>query len=149
MFNKKVRDILWDWNDWGIFVVVSDVEMVTFAVEPLNINGPQINAIGKMIVDIHTGEVTVEQISTPIPSGFNSIMVHNGVVYGEMKSGKLKQVVLATHDALHSVSSPSRELSREIFCQNLVLGRFDDAWRVAERLDSRAHWLALSTYHYE
>ena len=55
--------------------------MVTFAVEPLNINGPQINVVGKMNVDAHTGEVTVEQISTPCPSGFRSIMFYNGVVY--------------------------------------------------------------------
>jgi len=143
--HTQVRDILWDWNDWGIFTVVSDSEIVTFAVEPLNINGPQINVLGKMQVDMSTGEVTVEPISTPCPSGFRSIMVHDGVMYGQMKSGNLKEFVLATHDAIHSVNSPSRELSRDVFCQNLVLGRFDDAWKVAERLDSRAYWLALST----
>lgn len=150
--SSDVKSVHWDQRDWGVFVVATNTSLIPYMLEPLTINGPQINSLGILEVD-PSGEVSVNPTETPCPVGFTAVTMYNGVVVGQLKSGAVRRVLLRTHDELNGDAPRGTSNGRGkrstsltgMFTQSLALGRFDAAWELAEKINKRQYWLALST----
>eukprot|EP00940_MAST-03C_sp_MAST-3C-sp2_P000948 g948.t1 len=130
-------NVHWDQSDWGTFVITKESKIMPYVLETQHINGPQIRRLGVMSID-KNGETKIESVASSTPEGYTSVLVYNGVAVGQLKNGALSRLVLKTHDQLQGKVSSLKDY----FSQTLLLGRFDDAWQAALKLNKRAYWLA-------
>ncbi len=133
-FSPTVKTALWDPIDWGAFITVDDKEICAYIYSPATLYGPQISKLGNLVVRPN-GDMAVEPEPTPLPAGFNPILVYNGVVTCQNSDGAVELMKLASHTDVVSKGRTTIEKQQKSFCQNLALLRFEYAWTIAKQVE--------------
>lgn len=124
---SKINSCLWEsWlADRSVFTLDDGKFMHVYASARDTINGPQVEWVGKM----------------KIPVGQYPLLLYNGVVVCQTKSGKTSNFVLTTHD--YSIKA-SEGVQREVFKNIVRLRRFADALKIANYVNDESMWSELA-----
>lgn len=125
---SKPLKILWEsWlNDKCVFTICDSKFMHVYAAPRNTIEGPTVEYVGKM----------------KIPTGQFPLLLYNGVIVCQTKSGKTSNFILSTHDYSFK-SNASEALQREVLRNIIKLRRFQDAIKICTYLNDDQLWEEL------
>jgi len=127
-FTGSLEAALWDGADPNVFVLADARQFYVYVYAPVSISGPLINFVG----------------TTPRPHGFSPVLLYNGVVTCQLKSGSLERLPLGTHSALQGQDRGILDKMKRRFNQHLALLHLKDAWELALQLRSQDVWQAFT-----
>jgi len=122
--NGAITSCLWDASQRGVFVLSDGRVFHTCVYAQSTMAGERVEVVG----------------SAQVNSVANPVVVSGGQLVYQNTTGAMQTLVLPSHErvlaAEGGVHLLSKEAQLEAVEQNLKLCRYDDAWRVAEQLDS-------------
>lgn len=130
-FPSSADRALWDPAEPNVFCAVdskSTRSIHTYVYLPQSTKGPKVNWVGK----------------TKIPAGFNSILLHDGTMYGQKDSGEITTVRLSTHMDINQKGRQNTEKLKSSLNQLIALSKLKDAWDIALQLKDKSLFGKLS-----
>ena len=119
---NNIHSILWEsWPlDKGVFVLMDSKEMFVYCYITDTIDGPSVSYVGKMKIP---------------PSQF-PLLLYNGVIICQTRSGKTANFLLNTHD-YGEFMQDRKKLKNEMLKNVLKLRRYQDAAKICEFLQDK------------
>lgn len=114
--------ILWESciHDQYVFTICDCKYIFVYSSPIVTIDGPKVEFVGKM----------------KIPSGQYPLLLYNGVMVCQTKSGKTSNFILSTHDyAIKNNNNNNNNLKKDIFDNVVKLRRYQDAIKLAKLFD--------------
>ncbi|KAK3285957.1 hypothetical protein CYMTET_6459 [Cymbomonas tetramitiformis] len=127
-FTGALESMLWDSADPNVFVLADNRQFYVYVYTPVSISGALISFVG----------------TTARPTGFCPILMYNGMITCQLKSGSLERVMLTTHTSLQGQDRGILEKMKRRFNQHLALLHFKEAWEVALQVKNGDMWSALT-----
>ncbi|XP_051161969.1 WD repeat-containing protein 19 [Leptopilina boulardi] len=123
----SVEGIIWDQNlfERNIFAVYNKNTIVTYVYVKYHIDGAKVVKAGK----------------TKLPSETIPMLMYSGEVTLNTTVGKLIQITLSTHEIIGNVVDNKRVT--ELYQNQLLCRRFQEAWEACEILNDKDCWLKL------
>ena len=135
----STEKVMWDQNDWGVFVAVDPRCFTTYVYSPNSRRGARVEAVKQQL------QLNSDQVCwTDRPSGFVPILAYGGIVTCQTATGSLAQVSLETHSCLGQIRKDSRDLLVRAFYQNLHLLRLKEAYESAALVNGLNCWNDLA-----
>ena len=153
---QTVTNVLWDYKEKNVIVIMDGKYMHSFVYIAESIKGPYLIKLGPIEVG-PSGEITYHPEKTEIPNGDIPLILSDGTFTCQSSGGSINTTVHPYFNQMSNLpSSPGNRrrydnLSNESvsdlkyrFCQSMALLKLEQAWQAAIALDLRQYWLALS-----
>ncbi|CAM9233510.1 unnamed protein product [Chrysoparadoxa australica] len=135
--------VMWDQLDRTVVMVCTEDELHSYVYTPVSVKGPEVTKLGPTQV-LEDGSVKIERSCTRMPPGFSPVISYGGEVTCQVESGVLDSFTAEPFEHTDAGFKAPKEEQELCFKENLAILRLKPAWKAALRLDSRAHYLALS-----
>ncbi|KAJ9458311.1 Intraflagellar transport protein 172 [Diplonema papillatum] len=140
-FSVHTDKIMWDNNDWGVFVGCDQKHFVVYVYAPNTRWGQKCHPVWTN----EPGKVTPseEPRTTDRPFGFMPILVFNGGVVCQLANGSMPMLALYPHQNISPNVRSSAEFRMQAFYNSLSLHRLEEARNYAKLIQKPECWYAL------